>query len=205
MGNFTLPGLPVHLEKHESEVACFVGKRRYESSRRDGKQHTRGYTATGLKSHMRGEVNAAAAEIAVGKLLNVYVPLSFNVKGEKPDVGRRIQVRHTLREDNSLIIIERSVDDQFFVLVTGSMPEYSVKGYIRAKEGKLEEYIRNPDDRGEAYFVPQSALTPIEDLVQTRRTWNAEWVVDETPEEAVDPGWWEDQMDQVVDEIEAGV
>ena len=79
------------------------------------------------------------------------------------DVGE-FQVRHTHRENGCLIVHPADKDDAPFILVTGLLPNYVVHGSILGADAKNLEWWREGDGRP-AYFVPQSALTPIASLV----------------------------------------
>jgi hypothetical protein len=78
------------------------------------------------------------------------------------DVGN-LQVRATEHERGCLILYDRDDANAVFVLVTGRFPEYIVRGWCYAHEGQQPRYVKH-DARFPTYFVPQSALRPIEQL-----------------------------------------
>jgi len=41
-----------------------------------------------------------------------------------------------------------------------------IRGYIKGKDAKKKEWLKSPGGWKPAYFVPQSKLKPIEDLVK---------------------------------------
>jgi hypothetical protein len=105
------------------------------------------------------DIEAACAEMAVAKCLNVHWDCSVNRYG-KNDCGdvMEFQVKHTIGEDNSLLVRDNAKDDEIFILVCGQAPKFRVAGWLRGKEIKLEKYVRAPAGRPPAYFVPQSDL-----------------------------------------------
>jgi hypothetical protein len=77
-----------------------------------------------------------------------------------PDVGDGWQVRYTDWENGCLILRKKDKPklDQKFVLVTGSMPKYCIRGYIIGRDGVKQKYIKNPHNGKKALFIPQSDL-----------------------------------------------
>lgn len=148
----------VTLDWYELSVAAHVGQmRRVESMRRGCTR------ADGTTPEWNTDVEGAAAEMAVAKLLGRYWSGSVNAFHD-PDVGI-IGVRHTTRPDGKLIVRDRDKDDVLYVLVTGSNGSYTIHGGIMGADARaLDEYRRNPNGWGDAWFVPQSELAPLTDL-----------------------------------------
>lgn len=105
----------------------------------------------------RTDVEGACAEVAVAKLLNKFWCGGVGTF-KNPDVGN-YQVRWTHREDGCLIVRPTDADHEYFILVTGTIPNYKVIGWIKGALAKKEIWKRGPNGRPAAYFVPQSALT----------------------------------------------
>jgi hypothetical protein len=82
-------------------------------------------------------------------------------KWRADDVGI-YQVRSTRLDGGSLILHKTDKNEAIFVLVTGEAPEFKVRGWMRAVDGKQEKWWR--DTKRPAYFVPQSVLEPMETL-----------------------------------------
>ena len=122
-----------------------------------------------LKSKMAPEnpfeihVNGAAGEMAVAKALNLYWKGGIN-EFKNADIGDHIQVRCRSKDGDALIVRDGDSDTEYFVLVTGKPPSLKVIGWLRGAEAKQEKWVSNPGGRGNAYFVPQQALHPIETL-----------------------------------------
>jgi hypothetical protein len=81
-----------------------------------------------------------------------------------PDLGKNLQIRSTISHNYSLIVRPVDPDEDFYILVTGTAPEYWVRGYIVGTAAKNDRWTRDPNERPDAYFVPSEALLPIEDL-----------------------------------------
>lgn len=105
------------------------------------------------------DIEAACAELAFSKFIKedwVGAVNTFNA----PDVGDSWQVRYTDREYGCLIIRKKDKPklSQRFALVTGSLPNYSIKGYLLGTNAIQDKYIRNPNNGEPAWFVPQKDL-----------------------------------------------
>lgn len=102
-------------------------------------------------------VEGALGELAVAKALGMYWSGSIN-GFRAPDVGQSIQVRTRSRHDYDLIVRDSDADEAAFVLVTGSAPEYHVRGWMRGALAKRDEYRQEHGGRPPAYFVPAAHL-----------------------------------------------
>lgn len=105
------------------------------------------------------DIEAACAELAFAKFIGEDWVGSVNTF-TAPDVGDSWQVRYTNMEDGCLIIRQKDKLNmkQKFVLVTGSIPCYTIKGYMNGEEAFKDEYIRNPNNSNPAWFIPQRCL-----------------------------------------------
>lgn len=103
------------------------------------------------------DIEAACAELAVAKYLNLYWDFSVNTF-KKPDVGN-YQVRHTQKKDGRLIIREKDGDDERYYLVTGTSPAYSIVGWIVGREAKADKYkFAGYNNMPDCWMVPQEGL-----------------------------------------------
>jgi hypothetical protein len=100
--------------------------------------------------------------MAFAKAAGIYWDAAFDTFS-KPDVGS-FQVRTRSRSDYELLVRQCDADDERFVLVTGTMPEFSVRGWILGADAKQERWLRTHGGRPPAYFVPHSELQPIEKI-----------------------------------------
>ena len=159
--------MKVTLSWDEALIAEKIGEWRHIKARNDGL--TRSTEARGKPSEeddseeaLQKDKDAAGAEMAVAKATNCYWPPSLDAQPKTvPDVGKAIQVRHTRLPHGSLIVSPKDEDDQYFFLVTGEIPEYEVRGFLKGKDAKKEEWLRDPNGRPAAYFVPQKALREV--------------------------------------------
>lgn len=111
----------------------------------------------GLDLHLQG----AAAEAAVAKWRNVWWSGALN-QLKAADVGS-LQVRSTQHENGCLIVHPSDPDDDVFILAVGKAPTFRLAGWIRGSAAKDQGFWRDPTGKGRAaYFVPQSALRPME-------------------------------------------
>jgi hypothetical protein len=110
------------------------------------------------------DIEAAAGELAVAKALNRYWDGSVNTFQRAGDVGH-LQVRSAPKESHSLIVRERDKDTDVFILVTGKIPAFRIRGWIMGRHAKRAEWRRNPSGHEPAYFVPPSSLQSIENLM----------------------------------------
>jgi hypothetical protein len=147
------------LTEWEQKLADLIGKARRDESEKS-KVNRRGLKAD-YTTLLDLDIEGAAGEIAAARALNRYWHASVNVGKEAPDVGTNIQVRATKHLNGSLIITNSDPDDQIYVLVTGTRPNYKIVGWIRGCDGKKEQYVRAPNNRPPAYFVPQTALKKV--------------------------------------------
>lgn len=147
----------------ELEVAAHVGVRRQIQAMRESRPDRHGYRGDGWSNHIEG----AAGEMAVAKLLNRYWNGSVGTFKEGGDVGE-IQVRTRSRADYQLIVRPDDRDDDWFILVRGTSPTYSVIGYIRGSAAKREEWLHDYGGRPHAYFVPDDALIAFRQPPQAR-------------------------------------
>lgn len=148
----------VRLSPGECRAAAYVGINRRLDSMRNQRPEVHGAAAGG--DYWTIDVEAAGAELAVAKALGVHWT---GLDGPDKDVGdvAGAQVRHSRRQDASLILHERDADDDRFVLVTGALPDMTVRGWCWGREGKRPHHWRTSVPRP-AYFVPQSALRRME-------------------------------------------
>ena len=103
------------------------------------------------------EVDGAAAELAFCKARNRYWGGTVN-SFHGADVGSSIQIRQTWRSDGRLIIRDDDSDEHYYVLITGTVPTFTLVGWISGADAKNDAWRENPNNRSPAWFVPQSEL-----------------------------------------------
>jgi hypothetical protein len=118
-------------------------------------------------------IEGAAGEMAVAKILDLYWGMPVNTFKRGGDVGH-IQVRTRSRHHSELIVRPGDRDDDVFVLVTGRSPHFQVHGYIAGGQAKQRCWLHGYGGRPPAYFVPQSALHPLQLLKSWRENSQAD-------------------------------
>lgn len=113
----------------------------------------------GYDSHTLGAVGEFVASLAFG------VPWRGPGKFRGDDIPG-FQVRASRRSNGDLILHKTDGDDDRFVLVTGQTLQWKVVGWIKGRDGKQERFWNDPVGGRPAYFVPQSELRPIEELIE---------------------------------------
>lgn len=151
--------IEIILTEQEALNAAIVGiQRRYRSAVRNSQQ-TYGFDDN-LEDPLTNDIHGAGGEIAAAKALKLYWPATVDTY-DKPDIGEKTQVRTAGKDHYCLIVREDAKDDEIYVHVTGRLPFYKVWGYIKASEAKKDKYIKAPNNRDPAWFVPASDLKQI--------------------------------------------
>lgn len=137
--------------------ATEIGGLRHDNARAAGRQDRYGP----VRDARETDVNAAGAELAVARWLGV----DWDPVVDGADTGRRIgdvggyQVRSTPVDTYSLILHPEDNPEQVAILVTGTMPTYVLRGWLRIRDGQRPQYWREgPTYKWPAFFVPQKWL-----------------------------------------------
>lgn len=150
-------GVVVALSVAEVALAAGVGVRRQCSAilnRRASAHGDRG--ALDWQLHVEG----ALAEFAVAKHLGAFWSGAHDDL-QADDVGR-YQVRSTPHVNPWLRIHPSDPDDRPFICVAGLNGTYTLHGWLLGREGKREEWWRDPTGSGRpAFFIPTTALRPM--------------------------------------------
>jgi len=111
------------------------------------------------------EVEAAAAEYAVAKYLHRFWPADFAKRRKSVDILPDIEVRLTKYETGHLLIYDEDNPAYKFVLVTGAIPEFTIRGWLLGEDAMNADYWgRTREDRAACFMVPQDRLRPIAEL-----------------------------------------
>lgn len=148
----------VHLSWHESAMASEVGRLRQLAAIKSGLLDRHGYAGQGWSEHIEG----AIGELVVAKVLGIYWDGSVNTFSRSDLPGVEVRTRSEPYYD--LIVRENDKDDAVFVLVTGKCPSYVVRGWLKGREAKQQQWLKNHGGRPPAFFVPQEALKPLKVL-----------------------------------------
>ena len=147
----------VSLTLSETILIAIAGIMRQVQNLKDSRQDYYGAeNSDGFGLHITG----CLGEAVVAKHLNLYWMGTGTFRGK--DVGEKFEVRTSSLKKASLILHPNDADESKFILVVGGGIRYQIKGWIYGKEGKDQQWWRDIDRP--AFFVPQSALHPINTL-----------------------------------------
>lgn len=149
----------VNLTHSEMMQAVVIGGLRHIAAIKRGLSCNHGVNKGGWNHHIEG----AAGELAVSKALGRHWGATINTFKSGDDVAG-LQVRTRSKDDYDLIIRDDDADEWVFVLVTGRCPNFTIRGWIPARDGKQSEYLQQYGGGDPAYFVPQRELNDIANL-----------------------------------------
>lgn len=152
----------VTLTSSETELATQVARQRQAEAQRMGLRPKFGATDSSAASiHALG----AAGELAAAKALGVaWQPTINTFKQEGGDGVGRLEVRTRSRHDFDLLVRPSDRDGRAFVHVTQSSTGHQVHGWLWSSEAKQGRWLQNFGGRPPAFFVPVSALRPLDTL-----------------------------------------
>jgi hypothetical protein len=150
----------IRLTKAEIFMAMEVGGLRNACSLWDDRKDVAGITDAGWNVHIEG----AGGEIAAAKSLNRYWAATVN-NFDRPDIEPDIQVRTRSKHEYELLIRPKDADAERFVLVTGRLPNYRIHGWIVGRDAKRDDWVQRHGNRDPAFFVPQSELHSLTELL----------------------------------------
>jgi len=97
-------------------------------------------------------------ELAFAKATGQYWSGAGTSYHDDADVGA-FQVRTTTHANGHLIVRPgEGHEDAPWALVTGEFPVYTVVGWIWGRDARRQEWLRTPNDRPPAFFVPRGSL-----------------------------------------------
>lgn len=151
--------MEVQLESYEIELAASVAIKRKVDSIFNKRKVLKKRTS----EDWGNEIEAAAAEMAVAKALNKYYGFHYNTFKTIPDVGG-YEVRSSQNDSANLIVRPRDSGESIFILVTGTVPNYTLRGWKKGSDVMVKKYFKNPGGLGAAFFLPQEELNSMETL-----------------------------------------
>jgi len=149
----------IRLAWYEVFMAATVGIKRQVEALKEQRPDRHGFKGLGWDVHVEG----AVGELAAAKAMNRFWSGSINTFKDGGDVGT-IQVRTRSKEHYELIVRQDDADEDCFVLVVGTAPNYDVKGWILGRDAKQEQWSQTHGNRPAAFFVPQLELRDIAEL-----------------------------------------
>jgi hypothetical protein len=151
----------ITLDHADCEEAKRIGLLRNSEADKAGRRHVADFEGDGRDNHIVG---------AAGEMAFCYVSFrtwskSVNTFKSKPDVDPDIDVRTRRRHDYDLLVRSGEVFTRKFVLVTGTLPTFCVRGWIQGRDARRDEWKKSYGGRPSAWFVPQSYLNIIGGLL----------------------------------------
>jgi len=157
---FTSQGAKVGLPKDEMLYGALVGcTRQIDNVWKPNLKNT--YDAPPEQA-FQFHVLGALGEMAVAKHYDLFWSGALG-DYKAHDVGGA-QVRTTAKPDGCLIVHARDADSDPFIFVVQDKWNFWLRGWILGKDAKQLRFWRTQGVRTPAFFVPQDALLPIEEL-----------------------------------------
>jgi hypothetical protein len=153
----------IRLERGEQEVCEYLAKERHNNARRKGVPRGK----KGPQSDYETDLEGIASELAAAKLLNVWPDMKI---GEAPAhdliVGSyTIDVKTTKYRTGKLIaaLDKKNKPCDYYMLMLGTFPEYSLGGFCRKEELLNEDTITNLG-RGPLHALQQDELMSLDEF-----------------------------------------
>ena len=148
----------------EREMARAEGFRRQAVNEAQGLRGRNGGAWKGSKAldiHLLG----AAGEVAVASYLGLKEHLFKETEAKRgSDDLPGIDVKTRSKASYDLIVQRQSDPNRKFVLVTIESQQTLIHGWCYGKDAMQDQFWKDPARGRPAYFVPQSALHPMETL-----------------------------------------
>jgi hypothetical protein len=162
------PPLPIEFvfTEEEREAACKEAFRRQAVNEIRGLKGRNGGATTGamaLTIHLLG----AAGEMAVASYLGLKDHLYQEAEAKRGscDLPGNIDVKTRSKAGYDLIVQKDESPEKKFVLVTIENKKTLIHGWICAKDAMKECFWADPAGGRPAYFVPKTALRPMNTLI----------------------------------------
>lgn len=154
----------VTLAQHELMMAAPVGVRRHVEALERGLTDRHGAES---EPPWQIHIEGACGECATAKCLGIYWDGSTGTFKMRGDVGA-LEVRTRSEHWHDLIVRPKDKSNAIYVLVTGTAPTYFVRGWLFGHHCKVSAFWKDkknaPGGRDPGWFVPSSALLPMEEL-----------------------------------------
>ena len=160
MGSKIMKDIKVSLNWREIFSAAEIGISRHIESEKKGLKNKHG-----LNSYdgWRVNIEGAIGELAYAKAMNKFWPMSVNTFKSIPDVDQE-EIRTRSEDYYDLLVRDDDPDDRIYVLVTGKIPNFIVRGWMLGRDAKQTKWKKNYANRPPAYFVPQAFLHDLNDI-----------------------------------------
>jgi len=160
----------IELSETEQIIARHLARRRHDNNRARGVVDRQ----MGPQSPVDTDLNGIGAEIVFAKVFNVYPDLG-DYPGKEDGVtqkGNTYDVKTTKYKNGRLLAVlnKKKEDCQFYVLMIGEFPKYTLTGYASAEELLSGRYV---DDlgygKGHAMKQSEAAFKRFEEGMVSRR------------------------------------
>jgi len=171
-------GILVKLNETEVLICDWLAEKRYEINRENNIKNLK----VSNQPWKEVELDGIGAEFAVAKALNIYPDLTLSVRSGGVELvsktHARIDVKQTKYPDGMLLSLtsKKGEDIDTFILVTGTMPEYTIVGWCQAVDLLQQENIKDLG-YGPTFALEQDKLNPFTDkyiykqLLNESRDW----------------------------------
>jgi hypothetical protein len=151
--------LKIKLHRDE-QVICLLAAIKYQQN--GGSTMPNMYDKTKSFAEYIIEISETiGSEWVVAKYFNLaFDPFEHKWKN-KADVGNSIEVKWTKYDTGQLIVHEYDRPNDIAVLVTGTSPDYDIKGWIPIAMARRDKYRHSKQPN---WWVTQINLQPIENL-----------------------------------------
>lgn len=146
----------ITLSQDDLKWAAEVGHKRHTDAVKRNLKSKNMSKRSDLSIHIQG----ARGELAFAKYLGITWKPTINTF-HAPDVDGS-QVRTRSEDWHDLIVRTTDPPDEPFVLVIETGNQYDIRGWIWGDDARKEDYWKDPNGRGYAWFVPQKHLLPME-------------------------------------------
>lgn len=156
-------GISIKLTYSEMQVACLIASQRQIQNMKFKAKGAHGNTFSDMDSFSK-HVMGCIGEMAAAKYLNKYWCGAIG-DYNAGDVGN-YQVRSTMyKKDTRLILHPEDEGEAWVLALVNADCSCDLLGWTDAKSGKNKDYWCDYGKTGRpAFFVPQSALQPMETL-----------------------------------------
>jgi hypothetical protein len=158
--------IEVTLTVPEFFTAIEIGKMRFLASEFVGMNNAKTKKRDWI-ARMKDEICGACGEMSLGKASGRWFVASVNTFHRVPDCFEDSEVRGTDLPNGSLIVRDDDPGERKYILAIVSAPTVALAGWMYGHECKRDEFLRNPNNDREAWFVPQRCLRPMDELISS--------------------------------------
>ena len=159
------------LNQAEQSRVLEVAIKRQDAAIKKGRPSAHGYDESNpIAVHLCGTATEYVTHVYTGLPWHALLEVLTRNGKKPPDVGDDIQVRGTTHHNGHLIVHDSDDSDERFVLGTLHGTTVRLIGWTSGHAAKQPQYWGDRANKGRpAYWVPQSALRPIEALSSWKR------------------------------------